>query len=108
MLYYPKWIPGEHGPTGPITDLGGLKITAAGKPLTPASPTGARKPRGWRRLGPSGLLGIVVLSPVNLRQTSQLGDVIGICIIVLPHRVPNIDRQQRGDQLASLGVTMPK
>ena len=30
-LYYPKWIPGEHGPTGPITDLAGLKITAAGK-----------------------------------------------------------------------------
>src|SRR4051794_17384206 len=27
-LYYPKWIPGEHGPTGPITDLTGLKITA--------------------------------------------------------------------------------
>jgi hypothetical protein len=23
-LYYPKWIPGEHGPTGPITDLTGL------------------------------------------------------------------------------------
>jgi predicted metalloprotease with PDZ domain len=30
-LYYPKWIPGEHGPTGPVTDLAGLKITAAGK-----------------------------------------------------------------------------
>ena len=30
-LYYPKWIPGEHGPTGPITDLAGLKTTAAGK-----------------------------------------------------------------------------
>jgi len=30
-LLYPKWIPGEHGPTGPITDLAGLKITAAGK-----------------------------------------------------------------------------
>src|SRR3989442_14570220 len=27
-LLYPKWIPGEHGPTGPITDLTGLKITA--------------------------------------------------------------------------------
>src|SRR5262245_19070592 len=27
-LVYPKWIPGEHGPTGPITDLAGLKITA--------------------------------------------------------------------------------
>jgi predicted metalloprotease with PDZ domain len=30
-LYYPKWIPGEHGPTGPITDLAGVKLTAAGK-----------------------------------------------------------------------------
>jgi predicted metalloprotease with PDZ domain len=32
-LYYPKWIPGEHGPTGPITDLTGLKFTAGGKAL---------------------------------------------------------------------------
>src|SRR2546422_847322 len=32
-LFYPKWIPGEHGPTGPITDLAGLKITAAGNPV---------------------------------------------------------------------------
>ncbi|HKE58159.1 MAG TPA: hypothetical protein VKB46_15710 [Pyrinomonadaceae bacterium] len=32
-LYYPKWIPGEHGPTGPITDLAGLKFNAAGKSL---------------------------------------------------------------------------
>ena len=32
-LYYPKWIPGEHGPTGPITDLTGLKFTASGKTL---------------------------------------------------------------------------
>ncbi|MHC4400575.1 MAG: M61 family metallopeptidase [Planctomycetota bacterium] len=30
-LLYPKWIPGEHGPTGPITDLAGLKITAGGR-----------------------------------------------------------------------------
>jgi predicted metalloprotease with PDZ domain len=30
-LLYPKWIPGEHGPTGPITDLAGLKFTAGGK-----------------------------------------------------------------------------
>jgi predicted metalloprotease with PDZ domain len=33
-LYYPKWIPGEHGPTGPITDLTGLKFTANGKTLS--------------------------------------------------------------------------
>ena len=32
-LYYPKWIPGEHGPTGPITDLTGLKFSASGKIL---------------------------------------------------------------------------
>jgi predicted metalloprotease with PDZ domain len=32
-LYYPKWIPGEHGPSGPITDLAGIKITAAGKQI---------------------------------------------------------------------------
>jgi predicted metalloprotease with PDZ domain len=32
-LVYPKWIPGEHGPTGPITDLAGLKFSIAGAPL---------------------------------------------------------------------------
>src|ERR671939_2108999 len=32
-LYYPKWIPGEHGPTGPIRDLAALKFRAGGKPL---------------------------------------------------------------------------
>jgi len=32
-LYYPKWIPGEHGPTGPVQDLTGLKFTASAKPL---------------------------------------------------------------------------
>ncbi len=30
-LLYPEWIPGEHGPTGPIIDLTGLKITAGGE-----------------------------------------------------------------------------
>ena len=24
-LYYPEWIPGEHGPTGPITSFAGLR-----------------------------------------------------------------------------------
>jgi predicted metalloprotease with PDZ domain len=32
-LAYPKWIPGEHGPTGPIADLTGLTFSAAGKTL---------------------------------------------------------------------------
>ncbi len=30
-LYYPKWIPGEHGPDGPISDVTGLKFEAGGK-----------------------------------------------------------------------------
>ena len=30
-LVYPKWIPGEHGPTGPIENLAGLVITAGGQ-----------------------------------------------------------------------------
>src|SRR6267154_1095510 len=32
-LYYPKWIPGEHAPDGPVVDLGGLKFSADGKTL---------------------------------------------------------------------------
>src|SRR5205823_10074646 len=32
-LYYPKWIPGEHGPTGPVADLTGTKFMAGGKEL---------------------------------------------------------------------------
>src|SRR5437870_1724135 len=33
-LYYPKWIPGEHSPSGPLVGLTGLKITANGAPVT--------------------------------------------------------------------------
>jgi predicted metalloprotease with PDZ domain len=32
-LYYPKWIPGEHAPDGPVIDLAGLKFSAAGNTL---------------------------------------------------------------------------
>ena len=32
-LYYPKWIPGEHSPSGPIIGLTGLKSTASGTPV---------------------------------------------------------------------------
>jgi Peptidase M61 N-terminal domain len=38
-LYYPKWIPGDHAPDGPIGDLMGLEITADGKRIA------------WRRDG---------------------------------------------------------
>ncbi len=32
-LYYPKWIPGEHAPDGPVVDLAGLFFKAGGKTL---------------------------------------------------------------------------
>jgi predicted metalloprotease with PDZ domain len=32
-LFYPKWIPGEHGPTGPIDDLSGIVLRASGRTL---------------------------------------------------------------------------
>ena len=33
-LVYPKWIPGEHGPTGPINDVVNLHVRAGGKELS--------------------------------------------------------------------------
>lgn len=30
-LYYPKWIPGEHAPSGPVINLTGLKFTGNGQ-----------------------------------------------------------------------------
>ena len=32
-LVYPKWIPGNHRPSGPIANLAGLKITAGGQTI---------------------------------------------------------------------------
>ena len=32
-LLYPQWIPGEHGPTGPVVNLVGLKVQGGGRPL---------------------------------------------------------------------------
>jgi len=32
-LAYPRWVPGEHGPNGPIADLSGLRVSARGVQL---------------------------------------------------------------------------
>jgi len=32
-LDYPQWIPGEHGPTGPLNNMSEIRISANGKPL---------------------------------------------------------------------------
>jgi predicted metalloprotease with PDZ domain len=34
VLVYPKWVPGEHGPTGPINNLVDLEMSAGGQPIT--------------------------------------------------------------------------
>jgi len=32
-LVYPQWVPGEHGPTGPVDNLAGIKFTANGQDI---------------------------------------------------------------------------
>jgi len=32
-LVYPQWIPGEHGPTGPVDNLAGIKFSANGQDI---------------------------------------------------------------------------
>jgi predicted metalloprotease with PDZ domain len=34
ILYYPKWVPGTHGPTGAIDRLAGIRITAGGSAVS--------------------------------------------------------------------------
>ncbi len=51
-LFYPKWIPGEHGPTGPIADVAGLKIAAGGKTIP------------WRR-DPLNMYGLEIEVPAG-------------------------------------------
>ncbi|MEO6463468.1 MAG: PDZ domain-containing protein, partial [Candidatus Eisenbacteria bacterium] len=34
VLSYPKWLPGDHGPSGPISNIVGLRFTQDGRPLT--------------------------------------------------------------------------
>lgn len=34
VIKYPKWIPGEHAPSGPIDHISKIVFTAGGKPLT--------------------------------------------------------------------------
>lgn len=34
VLLYPQWLPGTHGPQGPIDRLAGLTITAGGRPVS--------------------------------------------------------------------------
>ena len=39
VLLYPEWVPGDHGPSGPLADLAGLEIQAGGQALAWARDT---------------------------------------------------------------------
>ncbi len=62
-LAYPKWIPGEHGPTGPIADLVNLRITAGGRALP------------WRR-DPDDMYVIVVDVPAGVARLDVAYDFL--------------------------------
>ncbi|MDQ6823288.1 MAG: hypothetical protein M3Z07_02190, partial [Candidatus Eremiobacteraeota bacterium] len=53
-LFYPQWIPGEHGPVGPIENVAALKISAGGRALS------------WRR-EPFNLFAVKLDVPKDVR-----------------------------------------
>ncbi len=63
-LYYPKWLPGEHAPTGPINSLVNVRLSVGGKPLS------------WQR-DPVDLYAISCEIPEGVKQLDiTLDDVI--------------------------------
>ena len=79
-LLYPQWLPGNHGPSGPIASLAGLRITANGQPVEWRRdsayvyafhldvPAGARELRvEFQHLSPTdGAQGRITMTPVLL------------------------------------------
>jgi hypothetical protein len=33
-ILYPQWLPGNHAPSGPLKNIGGIAFSAGGKPIT--------------------------------------------------------------------------
>ncbi len=62
-VVYPKWIPGEHGPTGPLNDLAALRISANGSALD------------WRR-DPTDLYAFRVDVPTGAQAVDVSFDVL--------------------------------
>jgi len=62
-LSYPRWIPGEHGPTGPSTDVIDFVATAAGKTLA------------WKR-DPADMTTMRITVPSGAREVSVAFDFV--------------------------------
>jgi predicted metalloprotease with PDZ domain len=54
-LLYPQWLPGNHGPSGPIASLAGIRITGGGRPIA------------WRR-DPAYVYAFHVEVPAGVRE----------------------------------------
>lgn len=70
ILLYPEYIPGDHGPTGPIRLFAGLTVTANGAPLTWVRD--AVQPRAFHIRVPKGATSVDLtyqyLSPATSRE----------------------------------------
>jgi len=62
-LLYPQWIPGEHGPTGPVVDVVNLAIRHDGKPIS------------WRR-DRANMYAFHCTVPTGARQITVLFDFV--------------------------------
>lgn len=62
-LRYPKWLPGEHGPTGPIKDIAGLFVKANGKDI------------GWER-DPKDMFAFLVNVPAGAKEIEASFDLL--------------------------------
>ena len=93
-LVYPKWLPGDHAPTGPITDLVGLKMSAGGKAVewrrdsedmyafAVEAPAGGDAPRCGTRLSLAFRGGRVCGSGAS--ATAQLADISWSDVLLYP------------------------
>jgi len=62
-LRYPKWLPGEHGPTGPIKDIAGIFVKAGGKDI------------GWTR-DPKDMFAFRVQVPTGVSEIEASLDLL--------------------------------
>ena len=105
-LVYPKWLPGDHAPTGPIADLVGLKMSAAGQPVEwrrdpedmyafavelPAGATSLDVALDY--LSPPGADG----SSSGASATAQLADISWSDVLLYPKGVKASEIQYRRD-----------
>jgi predicted metalloprotease with PDZ domain len=76
-LYYPKWIPGTHGPIGPVGEKAGLRTSAAGKPLPWKRDD--EDPYAYHFTVPEGA-GSVTVSFDLVLQPAKTGGVLGLTL----------------------------